>query len=313
MSSVQSKSLDLTYSNATTYLTATGDGKVPYTGTAGSSQYAFAVAAYQGTGTIVLNDAAKKKLYPNATAKPTRVTGNYKLHVSANNLNNNYMNFVMNGSTIKEGSGKISKDSPVTYSFDNSSSAVTDYTRDNSDIHYAGRAYIVLGLIMADAVSTANITFYFTRYDFSATADTGVTSASVSSSTGYDGDTVTFSCVIPTGYVFDGWYNGTTLVSSSQSYTHTVNGADLSLTAKAHQDTHSVNGTYNGSTKAILTGVTGDVTVSYNGKTKTLNSSAASHTLSCANKAMHGNVSVGSASLATAEKIMRSDLVLDYV
>lgn len=92
-----------------------------------------------------------------------------------------------------------------------------------------------------------------------------------------------------------------------------MSGADLSLMAKAHQNTHNVNGTYSGSTKAILTGISGDVAVGYNGKTKTLNASSASHTLSCANKVMRGNVSVGSASLATGGKVMRSDLVLNYV
>ena len=35
------------------------------------------------------------------------------------------------------------------------------------------------------------------------------------------------------GYVFDGWYSGTVKVSGSQSYTYTVNGSDLALTAKA--------------------------------------------------------------------------------
>lgn len=313
MSSTQSKVLMINGGNAATYLSkVSGDAQIPLSWQSGTR--AWGVRKNGGSGTVKLTASAMDKLFPNATAHPTSMTFTQsvnRLSVIASGAVPTFNWHVDDTEIIKN--ENITSGSFNSYTYTVTSSAVTDSNRSSVFDIYGQAGTIILIDTATIAFDTITVSADFTRYDFWAAAGSGVTSASVSSSTGYDGDTVTFSCVIPTGYVFDGWYNGTTLVSSSQSYTHTVNGADLSLTAKAHQDTHSVNGTYNGSTKAILTGVTGDVTVSYNGRSKTLNSSAASHTLSCANKAMHGNVSVGSASLATAEKIMRSDLVLDYV
>lgn len=53
----------------------------------------------------------------------------------------------------------------------------------------------------------------------------------------FDGDSVVFSASLQDGYSFDGWYNGSTKVSSSLRYVHTVSGSDLSLTAKGTQST----------------------------------------------------------------------------
>lgn len=57
---------------------------------------------------------------------------------------------------------------------------------------------------------------------------------SVSATTAYYGDTVTFNCVVDEGYEFKGWYSDeglTQLVSESASYEHTVTG-DVTLWAK---------------------------------------------------------------------------------
>lgn len=251
-------------------------------------------------------------LFPNDTAKPFRadfsVTVRRDWYLVGSPTA--YGKLVCNG--VEKAYQKNDSESAKTNSLTgDTSSEVVNNTRGTTTLTASVR---INNSTCSAVLVSAIATYYFTRYDFSATAGSGVTSASVSSSTGYDGDTVTFSCVIPTGYAFDGWYSGNTKVSSSQSYTHTVAGADLSLTAKAHQNTHSVNGTYNGSTKAILTGISGNVGVTYNGKTKTMPTDGTEFTLGETNKAMHTDVAVGSAEpLHCAEKLLYSPLVLNYV
>lgn len=289
MSSTQSRSIDFTPDNASTYLSGSK-------ATIGNSHVA-RVSLFT-TGYATFNDAAKNILYPNSTAHPVKADAS----MTHSGLGVNRFQF--------EGTQIFSAADKKTETRTNLTNSQILNSTKSTEIRFVLDAN---GAFAACNLESASITLYFTRYDFSAVAGSGVTSASVSSSTGYDGDSITFSCVIPTGYVFDGWYNGSTLVSSSQSYTHAVNGADLTLTAKAHQNSHSVNGTYNGSTKAILTNITGDVAIAYNSKSATLSASNASHTLSCSGKVMSDNVSVGSALLATSGKIMRSNLVLNYV
>lgn len=252
----------------------------------------------------------KNSLYPNSTAKPYQANFSISIWRDWYIVSQTVRGKINYNGTEKCSINTSSSQSTKTDSTSSTGGEVTGYNKGSATIQLG---YYGSSNLMAIDVS-GTVTHYFYRYDFSATAGTGVTSASVSSSTGYDGDKITFSCVIPTGYVFDGWYNGNTKVSSSQSYTHTVNGADLTLTAKAHQQTHNVNGTYNGSTKAILTGITGDVGVSYNGKTKTMPTDATEFTLGEKGKAMHTDVVVGSAApLQCAEKLMRSPLVIKYV
>jgi uncharacterized repeat protein (TIGR02543 family) len=80
-----------------------------------------------------------------------------------------------------------------------------------------------------------NATAHFTPIEYSVTANAGAGgSASVSSADGapyYYNEEVTFTAVPDSGYAFDGWYNGSTLVSNSQTYTVNVTG-DISLTAQ---------------------------------------------------------------------------------
>lgn len=312
MSSTQSKTLTINSGNVTSYGSVSGNLNMSDDGNALSTIY-----GDDDTHIYTLNDAAKGVIFPNSTAHPIKADLSFAVKrgfsvISAVTSNGRIK---YNGSKLVTG-GQASQTEKVYSVTGTTDSAVTTSTK-------GSRLQLILfsGVFGTKAyMSYATFTLYFTRYDFSATAGSGVTSASMSSSTGYGGGSIEFSCVIPTGYVFDGWYKAgaQTPYSTAQSFTYTIptdNAAnyDLALTAKAHQSTHSVNGTYNGSTKAILTGITGDVSVGYNGKSKTLNASSASHTLSCSGKVMRGNVSVGSASLATGGKIMRSDLALNYV
>lgn len=62
-------------------------------------------------------------------------------------------------------------------------------------------------------------------------------SATVSKSTAYYGDTVTFNCTVDEGYEFKGWYSDeglTQLVSESAEYVHSVTG-DVTLWPKVEQ------------------------------------------------------------------------------
>lgn len=49
--------------------------------------------------------------------------------------------------------------------------------------------------------------------------------------TGVNGDEITLTANADSGYEFDGWYSGGTLIASSEEYTYTVNGAN-NITAK---------------------------------------------------------------------------------
>jgi len=257
----------------------------------------------------IMNDAGKTRIFCNDVAKPVKldvsaVVG-HALGVGAVA----YGRVVFNGETIQSGSYNGSAGSSTYSKSGHTSTTLSSRNKSNAEIKWG--AYTSRSTIYASG-DDLSITLYFTRYDFTAAKDSNVTTATVSSSTGYDGDTVTFRATIPSGYAFDGWYNGDTLVSSSQEYAHTVNGADLTLTAKAHPQTHNVNGTYNGSTRNILS-IVGDCPVIHKDKIAILNSASPSFTIGCGNKLMNDNITIGSVILDCKDKVMLSDLVLTYV
>lgn len=159
--------------------------------------------------------------------------------------------------------------------------------------------------------TSATIALYFTRYDFAAVGMTGVT-ASVSSATGYDGDSITWTADAQSGYTFEGWYADaamTQLVSTSQSYTETVSGADKTLYAKVTAPaTRTLTVSYSG--RGILTDtISGDVTVTYDGA-QLFSLGYGTKTLLCAGKVMRGAVTVGGKTLNCAGKLMQSDVTV---
>ena len=80
-------------------------------------------------------------------------------------------------------------------------------------------------------------TLYAIAFTVSVSGSTGV-SASVSR--GSDGRTFTFTGTLTNGYDFDGWYNGSSKVSSSNPYSVTLS-SNTSLTAKANRHIYNIS------------------------------------------------------------------------
>ena len=68
-------------------------------------------------------------------------------------------------------------------------------------------------------------------YTVTATADQTAGGTVTGGGSYFEGQTATLNATANSGYIFSGWYNGSTKVSSSKSYTFTVTG-NVSLTAK---------------------------------------------------------------------------------
>lgn len=108
----------------------------------------------------------------------------------------------------------------------------------------------------SDLTYTAKI---YKIYTISAEAGTGVQTVTVASGTsGFEsnkvkhGDSATFTATKKLGYdTFDGWYNGTTKVSSGLSYTKAIT-ADTTLTAKSTPNTYTISYNANGGSGSMI-------------------------------------------------------------
>ena len=181
----------------------------------------------------VLKDDVKDLLFPNSLVHPTKIAIEYRAMRSGTSSSLDPLAFVIGGTTVH--TKTLPNYSYTTYSAEFTASdvpAVASCTR-STEIKWD----IDRGTLTSQEVQWATITTYFTRYDFTASKGTGISAATVSSATGYDGDAITFTATAASGYRFTGWYKGSTRVSTSQTYTHTVNGADLSLQAQAEPST----------------------------------------------------------------------------
>ncbi|MBP3619716.1 MAG: InlB B-repeat-containing protein, partial [Clostridia bacterium] len=107
----------------------------------------------------------------------------------------------------------------------------------NEDYEYVNGAYITLYAQWGEDPKTS-VTLSkgtgISSVSFSADYDgrTGYISGQTSSSSVYSGSSVTCTASVASGYSFDGWYNGTTRVSTSSTYTITPTSA-TTLTVKA--------------------------------------------------------------------------------
>lgn len=227
-------------------------------------------------------------LFPNNTAKPIKADFSITLWRDWHILGGISYAFIGYNGVEKDAMNNSSQNPKTQVANNDTSADVIDHNATNTKIFLA----LAGSHSFFTARSDATVTLYFTRYDFSATVGSGVTSASASSSNGYDGDTVTFTASVQNGYTWDGWYNGTTKVSSSQTYVHTVNGADLSLTAKAIASTKQLTVTYGGNT-IVNTQVTPPVGITYDNTQIASVSSGQTKTLNCSNKLMSSNVIIG--------------------
>lgn len=257
-----------------------------------------------------LNDSAKSVLYPNATAHPIKAD----ISCSA------FGSWSFNGNTAR-GYHYIDGTDIFNWSF---AAGITSYTSNKSTTGNTNSALlkstknstIQFGLLASGGSGGfvyGSITFYFNRYDFAVSRGSGIASASVSASNGYDGDKITYTCSIVSGATFDGWYNGSTKVSSSTTYTHTVNGSDLTLEARTVSATPSggakITVTYNGS-EIISEDVTGDVSVTYDNR-EIAEFSNGAKTLKCAGMVMISDVVINGRTLKCSGKIMDSDVVIN--
>lgn len=305
MSSTQSRTLSINYNNCTTYITAGGDAKVHIEILGHENILALTYLESSTSGYGNLTDSAKNVLFPNVTAHPIKMSYSYT-------HNSVWCSSATTGISV-DGTSIVSYSSTndkILVAGDSEISAVLN-SKKSSAIHLdlaRGRKSLSYMGMSADG-KTIDITLFFTRYDFSAVAGTGVTSASVSSSTGYDGDTITFTASLQSGYTFDGWYNGSTKVSSSQTYAHTVAGADMALTAKAIASTKTVTTKYGATTIATEQRMP-PVAVSY-GSTQIVSvASGQTKTLNCLNNLMSSNLTVGGKTLLCANQIMNGDIIV---
>ncbi|GHT19214.1 hypothetical protein AGMMS4957_02980 [Bacteroidia bacterium] len=90
-------------------------------------------------------------------------------------------------------------------------------------------------------------------YTITTSAGTGI-SATTAAGTYNSGTTATIGCTVTSGYTFDGWYEGSTKVSSSQSYSFTVTAA-RTLQARAIQTVYTIT---------VSTGANGSISPSTN-------------------------------------------------
>lgn len=99
--------------------------------------------------------------------------------------------------------------------------------------------------------STSNVTktlyaqWTVNSYTASATAGTGIQSVSGSGTYNYNAS-VPFTATLKEGYIFDGWYNGSTKVSSNISYTFPMPASNVTYTATAKPQTYTIDFDYNG-------------------------------------------------------------------
>lgn len=311
MSSLVEFSMPFDYTLATTYFIA-GEGM-----TLNDSVYG--VNATFGTKTsgsrawATLNNTAKGKLFPNSTAHPVSMSYAFSssrpvvIGASAHAL---YLQ--IDGEPIANTYGTTTSHAWVRGT-DVVNAAITGATKSSTirfGLETSNKLYRAMGCSESD--SGYFLSFKFRRYDFTASAGTGIASAAVSSANGYDGDNITFSCQLESGAVFNGWYSGSTLVSTSLTYTHAVSGSDMSLTAKATVTTSTLTASYGGRTILSVSGLSGNQTVGYNGQTIATLAVGSRKTLNCSGKVMKTDITVAGKALLCAGKIMTTNVEIYY-
>lgn len=301
MSSTQSFSIPtITSENQSTYLILSGEAST-YSGRA------FQVYSTGGSGYGTLNEAAMRLLFPNGTAHPTRMTGSVAITCTASGSSSGG-DMIIDGTNVASAHSTTSK----TASFDLSSGAATSASRASS-IQVKLTAASMTFIKNRTTANNIMFTAYFTRYDFSASTGSNVTSASVSSSTGYDGDTIKYRCTLDSGAEWQGWYKDGALYSATKDLDITVSGSDLTLEARATMPivTKTLSATYNGAQlQGFPISVQADVDITYGGISKgTVPFSGGAKTLMCAHKLCNGNIGIGGKMLQCTNKLMTSDIV----
>ena len=156
-------------------------------------------------------------------------------------------------------------------------------------------------------------------YTASVAKGTGISTATVNSNatsvTVNSGTTVSYAATVSTGYSFSGWYNGGTLVSSANPYSHKVT-ANITLTAKATANSYTItavkgdyissvsgSGTYTYGTSCTLKAVINSTTAQYS---YTFDGWYDGSTRVSTNTSYTFTVSAGKTYTAKATRILRS-------
>lgn len=176
-------------------------------------------------GYATLNDTAKNVIFPSAAARPfkadseiscSRSGGTCIVALQFNGTDIHSESFTSINQQVKSKSGIVNAE-------------LTRSTRSTQI-----RWHVHGGNASSQRVKHAILKLYFNQYTMQAIGD-GVETATVSNTSPYQGDSVIFSAVVPSGATWFGWYSDpacTILVSTDQSYSVSPE-SDLTLYARA--------------------------------------------------------------------------------
>lgn len=176
-------------------------------------------------GYATLNDIAKNAIFPSAAARPfkadseiscSRSGGTCIVALQFNGTDIHSESFTSINQQVKSKSGIVNAE-------------LTSSTRLTQI-----RWHVHGGNASSQRVKHAILKLYFNQYTMQAIGN-GVATATVSNTSPYQGDSVIFSAVVPSGAIWFGWYSDpacTILVSTDQSYSVSPE-SDLTLYAKA--------------------------------------------------------------------------------
>ena len=182
-------------------------------------------------GSAILNNAAKEVLYPSATAHPFKIDSTIRANKSGGSMT---ISLQFDGTSVQSESGDWGSGLKNKTKEGISVPAVINSTR-STEIkwHIKGSS-----TVSRFSIASTNLTFYFNQYTMTPHIGTnvqGVKSVNVSTSTPYQGDTITFSAELVKGATWNGWYSDaacTNLVSTNRNYSFTAS-SDVTLYAKA--------------------------------------------------------------------------------
>ena len=219
MATVVTKELNITVHNSKIYCVADHLNLAEQT-------YAFKKYFNGSTdGYATLNGIAKNAIFPSASARPfkadseiscSRSGGTCIVALQFNGKDIHSESFTSINQQVKSKSGIVNAE-------------LTRSTRSTQI-----RWHVHGGNANSQRVKHVILKLYFNQYTMQAIGD-GVATATVSNTSPYQGDSVIFSAVVPSGATWFGWYSDpacTILVSTDQNYSVSPE-SDLTLYAKA--------------------------------------------------------------------------------
>ena len=176
-------------------------------------------------GYATLNDIAKNTIFPSSAARPFKADSEISCSRSGGTC---IVALQFNGKDIHSESF-----TSITQQVKSKSGIVNaELTRSTRSTQI--RWHVHGGNASSQRVKHVILKLYFNQYTMQAIGN-GVATATVSNTSPYQGDSVIFSAVVPSGATWFGWYSDpacTILVSTNQSYSVSPE-SDLTLYAKA--------------------------------------------------------------------------------